>query len=1095
MRLVLVALSLLAGFAPVSDATETRLLRFPDIHGGQVAFVHAGDIYTAPVQGDVASRLTSHEGQELYPKFSPDGRWIAFSAEYSGTRQVWVMPAAGGTPRQLTFYNDVGPMPPRGGTDYRVLDWTPDGQYVLVRANRTPYGERDGLPLLVPFAGGMEKPLGPPETGGGMLSADGNVYVYTPIDREFRTWKRHRGGRAQDVWTYDLAGNTSQRLTDFAGTDQQPMWVNGRIYFVSDRDFTLNLFVMDLNGGNVAKVTAFDDFDVLWPSSDRQRIVFEQGGYLWLHDPAAGQTRRLPIEVRGDRPYTLPVFKNVTAQIESFAIAPQGERAVFGARGEIFTVPAQHGEIRNISHTPAAREISIAWSPDGKWISYLSDATGEYEIYLRAQDGSGEPRRVTTDGEVWRFPPVWSPDSKKLAYADSANRLSIVEVDSGRVRQVDSTRHNNNAFRDLTQYVWSPDSEWLAYTKVNESLNSSIWAYSLRDGRTRQLTPDATNEQRPAFDPEGRYLYFTSTRDWNLVFSSYEFNYLYNNATRLFAATLAADAPALSRPRSDEAGAAQEQSDGAKGKGEDKDKDKNKKKGAPEPLKFDVDGFNDRVTVLDVPAGTYVGLAAAKGGLYFMSAGPGGNDGGGELRYYDLDKRAVENVLAGVTGYSLSADGKKLLWRQKDKYGIAEAKPGVDADKTALKLDRLQLRVDPSIEWRQMYVDGWRILRDWFWDAGHHGQDWAAIRDRYAPLVEHVAHRADLDYIFGEMAGELNAGHIYVNSSADMPTVTRRPGGMLGARIERHESGYYRIEHIFPGENWHEYYRSPLTEAGVTARVGDFILAVDGVGTRDVDNFYRLLENKGDRVVQLLLNDRPDERGARVEQVRTVASEVNLRYLDWVTNNRQRVHELSGGRVGYIHAPNTAVEGNREVFKGLVAEARRDALIVDDRYNGGGFIPDRLVELLARTPLNYWVWRGFEPQPRPLLSHDGPKAMLINGLAASGGDALPYYFRKLGLGPLIGTRTWGGLIGISGNPALADGGSIIPATFRFLGTDGKWAVENEGVAPDIEVIDRPEAIAAGRDPSLEKAVEVLLEELRKNPPRRIESPPAPTDFR
>ncbi|HUG98678.1 MAG TPA: PDZ domain-containing protein [Gammaproteobacteria bacterium] len=1080
--LVLTALSLLA---PAAGAAESRLLRLPDIHGEQVAFVYGGDIYTASAQGGVAQRLTSHEGQELYPKFSPDGRWIAFSAEYSGTRQVWVMAAAGGAPRQLTFYTDVGPMPPRGGTDYRVLDWTPDGTHILVRANRTPYGERDGLPLLVPFEGGMEKPLGPPETGGGMLSADGNTYVFTPFDREFRTWKRHRGGRAQDVWTYDLVNNTSRQLTDFVGTDHQPMWVDGRIFFVSDRDFTLNMFVMEMDGSGQRKVTEFDDFDVLWPSSDRQRVVFEQGGFVWLHDPAAGETRRIPIDVRGDRPHALPTFKNVTKQIESFDIAPQGERAVFAARGDIFTVPAQHGEIRNISRTPEAREISAAWSPDGKWISYLSDATGEYEIYVRPQDGSGEPRRITRDGEVWRFPPVWSPDSNKLAYADSANRLSIVEIDSGRVRQVDTTRHANNAFRDLTQYVWSPDSRWLAYTKVNESYNSSIWVYSLRDERTWQLTTDATNEQSPAFDPKGRYLYFTSTRDWNLVFSAYEFNYLYNNASRLFAATLAADGPALNRPRSDEVGDAGKEKDK-----EDAGKDA-AKSGSVEPVKFEPDGFADRVTALDVPAGNLVGLAAVEGGLFYLS---NGNEAA-ELHYYDLEKREAESVLDKVTGYSVSADGKKLLWRRGDKWGIADAKPKVDADKTALELERLEMRVDPRIEWRQMYVDGWRIMRDWFWDPGHHGQDWVAIRERYAPLVEHVAHRADLDYIFGELAGELNSGHIYVNSSNDMPKVERRPGGMLGALVEKHESGYFRIAHIYPGENWHDYYRSPLTEAGVTARAGDFILAVDGVSTKGVDNFYRLLENKGERVVQLTLNGEPAERGARVERVKTVASEVQLRYLDWVTRNRARVHELSAGRVGYIHVPNTAVDGNRELLKGMLAEARRDALIIDDRYNGGGFIPDRMIELLARTPLNYWVWRGFEPQPRPLLSHDGPKAMLINGLASSGGDALPYYFRKLGLGPLIGTRTWGGLIGISGNPNLADGGSIIPATFRFLDTDGNWAVENEGVAPDIEVVDRPEAIAAGRDPSLEKAVEVMLEELERNPPGRIEAPSAPTDFR
>lgn len=1081
MRSLLFLVLALLSASPLM-AEDTRLLRFPDIHGEQLAFVYGGDIYSVYATGGIAQRLTSHEGQELYPKFSPDGRWIAYSAEYSGTRQVWVMPATGGEPRQLTFYTDVGPMPPRGGTDYRVLDWTPDGRHVLVRANRTPYGQRVGVPLLVPFEGGMAQPLGPPETGGGMLSGDGQTYVYTPIDREFRTWKRHRGGRAQDVWTYDLANNTSRQLTDFVGTDHQPLWVNGRIYWVSDRDYTLNLFTMAMDGSDVRKATDFDDFDVLWPSSDRQRIVFENGGYIWLHDPAQGETRRIPIEVRGDRPHTLPEFKNVKDQIESFDVSPGGARAVFGARGEIFTAPAEHGEIRNISRTPTAREISVAWSPDGKWISYLSDATGEYEVYVRAQDGSGEPRQITSDGHAWRFPPKWSPDSKMLAFADRANSLNIVEVESGRVRQVDSTRHTNSSFRNLTQYTWSPDSRWLAYTKVNESYNSSIWVYSTREREARQLTLDDTNEQNPVFDPEGRYLYFTSTRDWNLEFSSYEFNYLYNDATRIFAATLAADGPALNRPRSDEVVEAGD----AKGKNGDEEKDTDE----PGPVTFDLEGFNDRLTALEVSPGNYVGMAANDGGVFFVAA----NSNGGELHYYDLEKREASSVLKNISGYSLSADGKKLFWRQGDKYGIADAKPGVDTGETAMDLERLEMRVDPRAEWRQMYVDAWRILRDWFWDPAHHGQDWQAIRERYAPLVEHVAHRSDLDYIFGELGAELNAGHIYVNASPDTPSAERQPGGLLGARVELDESGYYRIAHIYPGENWHEYYRSPLTEAGVTASAGDFILAVDGVSTRGVDNFYRLLENKGDRVVRLTLNDRASERGARVEQVRTVSSEVKLRYLDWVTENRRKVHELSDGRIGYIHVPNTAAEGNRELFKGMLAEARRDALIIDERYNGGGFIPDRMIELLARTPLNYWVWRGFEPQPRPLLSHDGPKAMLINGLASSGGDALPYYFRKLGLGPLIGTRTWGGLIGISGNPSLADGGSIIPATFRFLGAEGEWAVENEGVAPDIKVIDRPEAIAAGRDPSLEKAVEVMLEALEKNPPQKIEMPPAPTEF-
>ncbi len=1070
-------------FCPVLALAEpTRLLRQPDIHGERVVFVYAGDLYIASVSGGVATRLTSHEGMELYPKFSPDGRLIAFSAEYSGTRQVWVIPAEGGTPRQLTFYNDVGPMPPRGGTDYRVLDWTPDGEYVLVRANRTPYGEREGLPLLVPVRGGMERMLGPPETGGGSLSPDGRYFAFTPIDRDFRTWKRHRGGRAQDVWIYDLEAHDSRRLTDFIGTDHQPVWVGERIYFASDRKWTLNLFSMNRDGGDLRQETFFDEYDVLWPSSDGRRIVFENGGWIHLHDPARGETRRIDIEVRGDRPHTLPRRKSLAAFVESFDLSPNGQRAVFGARGEIFTVPAKHGETRNLSRTPAHRERAVAWSPDGKTIAYLSDESGEYELYLLPQDGKGRARQLTRGSRTWYFQPVFSPDGRHLALAASDNRLLIVEVESGRQTEVDRAVHSNDFHRDLVQYAWSPDGRWLVYTKVNATRTSSIWAYSLTDGRRFQLTEDGYNDASPVFDPKGRWLYFVSTRDHNLVFSAYEFNYLYAHSSRIYAAPLTPDQPPPSPLKSDEGVDAAPAPQPAKGRS------------AEAALRFEPQGFASRIVALKVPPGSYGNLAANEQGLFFLAGGGGGGQQSADLRFYDLGKESVENVLSGVSAFRLSAKGDRLLWRQGERFGIAEAKPGIDTAQTALDLSRMELIIDPRIEWPALYRDAWRILRDWFYDPGMHGQDWEAIYARYRPLVDHVAHRADLDYVFGEIAGELNAGHVYVSESPDTPKVERKPGGLLGAEIEAHPSGYFRIARIFPGENWHEYYRSPLTEPEVKARVGDFIIAVDGVSTRSVANFYELMQDKGERTVVLTLNEKPSEEGAWETRVRTITSEVNLRYLDWVLQNRRKVHELSGGRIGYIHLPNTAIEGNRELIKGMLAEMHREALIVDDRYNGGGFIPDRMIEILARRPLNYWVWRGFEPVPRPVLAHDGPKAMLINGLSSSGGDALPYYFRKLGLGPLIGTRTWGGLIGISGSPSLADGGGIIPATFRFLDTEGRWAVENEGVSPDIEVIDAPHLKAMGRDPSLEKAVEVLLAELARRPPRRIEAPPAPRDF-
>ncbi|MFA5683235.1 MAG: PDZ domain-containing protein [Lysobacteraceae bacterium] len=1076
MRILSFLLLVLAATAADADS-PTKLLRFPDIHGERVVFVHAGDLYIAPLAGGSAFRLTSHPGQELYPKFSPDGNWIAFSAEYNGTRQVHVIPSGGGEPRQLTWYNDVGPMPPRGGTDNRVLDWTPDGAHIAVRMNRTPWSERDGRPYLVPFAGGLEQPLAIPESGGGSFSPDGGQFVYTPIDRDFRNWKRYRGGRAQDVWIYDLNADVSRRLTDHRATDHQPMWLDDTIYFVSDRDYTLNLYAISPAGGEPRKLTDFSDFDVLWPSAGPGGIVFEKGGSIWHYSPADGATREIPIRVQGDWPETLPRFVEGRRFIDSFDIAPGGERAVFGARGEVFTVPARHGEIRQLAHTPDAREHSVSWSPDGKWIAYLSDASGEYEIYLRAQDGSGVERRITNDGDTWRMPPTWSPDSSRLAYTDTRNRLRIVEVASGRT--IDADRALHEAFDG---HVWSPDSRWLAYAKTNASRNSAIWLYSLDSGRARQLTGDETVDFAPAFDPQGRYLYFLSNRDHALTFSAYEFNYLYTNATRVYAATLAADGPALLRPKSDEVGAAADKAQG-------KDKAKPDGKATPVPrLRIDLPGFEQRVVALPAPAGNYAALGADADGVFYLSNSGGGN----ELTFLGLDAEAPEAV-ARVQGYRLSADGKKLLLQRGFDFAIVDAKPKADFDAGKLDLAGMEVRIEPRREWKQLFVDGWRVLRDWFYDEGMHGQDWNALRARYEPLVEHVASRADLDYLLQELGGEANAGHVYVEAG-DQAKVPRKPGGLLGADLQPHASGYWRIARIYAGENWDPTRRSPLTEPGVEVKEGDLLLSIDGVSTRGVDNIYRLLENKADKVVALGLAASADPSAARSVRVKTISSELSLRYLDRVRYNQRRVDELSGGRIGYIHLPNTAVDGNRELSRGMLAYAAREALIIDDRYNGGGFIPDRMIEILARKPLNYWKRRGLEPYATPLLSHLGPKAMLINGLSSSGGDALPYYFRKLGLGPLIGTRTWGGLIGISGAPMLVDGGRVLPATFRFLDTDGRWAVENEGVAPDIEVIDRPELIAAGRDPSLEAAVAHLLRELEKNPPRAPTAPPAPTDF-
>ncbi|MCF8261696.1 MAG: PDZ domain-containing protein [Melioribacteraceae bacterium] len=1065
MKKMILLFMLISIVISAQNTQTTRLLRFPDIYKDKVAFVYAGDIWIGNTNGGTAKRLTSHQGMELFPKFSPDGRWIAFSGEYAGNRQVFVISVDGGSPKQLTFYNDVGNMPPRGGFDYRILDWTPDGKNVIFRANRLPWGIRLGKYFSVSIDGGMETPLEIPEGGGGMLSPDGKKMVYTPIDREFRTWKRYRGGRAQDVWIYDFENHSANQITTDPATDNQPVWVGDKIYFASDRDYTLNLFSYDLSTQKIEKVTNHDFYDVLWVSAGPENIVYENGGYIYKYSPATSTSEMIPINVFGDFPFTQPYFKNVKENIESYEISSTGLRALFCARGEIFTVPAENGAVNNITNTPGIREINAVWSPDGETIAYLSDRTGEYEIYTKKSDGSGEEVQITENSAIWYFGLRWSPDSKKIAIADKNQMLHIVDVESKKVSTIDNSERN-----DITYYRWAPDSKWLAYTKVAETDMSVIWVYSLDKKEKFALTDPMVGNSDPVFDKNGEYLYFLSNRDYNLSFSSYEFNYLYNNATRVYVAALSKKSDPIFDYKNDE-----EINKSAEEKSEGEDKSIQ--------VEIDVDGFENRVNAIPGSSGNYSQLSAGENGIYFVD-----NDNGNKLKYYDVKEEKESTIFEGIGGYEISADGKKMIFGSRGNFGIVETKPNQSKDKS-LDLSKMDMKIFPKMEWEQMFVDGWRIIRDWFYDKNLHGMDWQNIREKYSQLLPFVSSRADLDYIFGEMGGELNAGHFYVNSG-DQPSVERTNGGLLGAEIVA-SGEYYKINKIFAGENWHSNFRSPLTEFGVNVNEGDYILKIDGKDVSTSENFYKYLENKADQQVTLLVNNKASVEGAHEEIVKPVRRETDLRYLDWVKSRQKYVDEKSNGKIGYIHLPNTATDGNRELFKYFYPQANKKALIIDVRYNGGGFIPDRMIELLERTPMSKWARRGIEPFQTPGFAHNGPKTVLINHYSSSGGDAFPYYFRQKGLGKLIGTRTWGGLIGLSGNPGLMDGGSLSIPTFRFIGPDSQWAVENEGVAPDIEVVDRPDLVAKGADPSLDKAIEIMLDELAANPPKSISVPQPP----
>jgi tricorn protease len=750
--------------------------------------------------------------------------------------------------------------------------------------------------------------------------------------------------------------------------------------------------------------------------------------------------------------------------VESFDISPSGKRVVFGARGEIFTVPAEKGNIRNLSRTPRHRERGVTWSPDGKWISYFSDSSGDYDLYVMPADRSSEPIRLVSGDAVWMDGVVWSPDSKWIGWSDNQNRLRAMEVSSQRLVEIDQT-----GMGGLNDFSWSADSRWVSYAKNSPNTMSSIWLYSFDSGRNTQVTDDRTSESNPAFDPEGRFLYFVSARDFTYSGAGSSFR------SRIYAATLRADQGHPFPPESDEEPAVAGEAPGEEEAGEAGPEGD----AGGEPLRIDLEGLGSRVMALpDLDPGSYFGLIPTDDGvLYFSSGG---------LHKYSLEDRESSEIISRINGLAVTPDRKKLVYRSgRSGFGIVDVRAGQDNDAGRLDLAEMKLRIDPKVEWAQVYHDAWVIMRDWFYDPSMHGVDWEDMRDRYEPLVEHVAHRADLDYIITELIAELNVGHAYLNSSPEMPRPERVDIALLGAEFEA-DGRYYRIANIFPGENWHENYRSPLTEPGVGVREGDFLLAIDGDEVTTSDNPYSFLVGKAERTVEITVGDGPSWEGARSYQIRPITSEGGLRYQQWVRENAALVDSLSDGRIGYIHLPNTGVPGHRELYEGYRPLHQKEALILDDRYNGGGFIPEQMAFMVGSELLNFWARRNLDLYSQPAVVHTGPKAVLINGQASSGGDAFPYYFRELGLGPLIGERTWGGLVGISGNPSFVDGGSLSVPRFAFVDTDGNWAVEGEGVAPDpgFEVLDRPEEIASGREPIIERAVEYLLEELEKPQYRR-----------
>lgn len=1069
-----------------TEMPDARMLRFPDVSAEKIVFVYAGDLWTVSKEGGLAKKLSSPKGQELFPKFSPDGQTIAFSGNYDGNTDVYIMPASGGKPKRLTHHS----------ADDLVVEWYPNGKHILYRSRMISPSRRFNRFFKQSVGGGLPETLALAYGELASFSPDGNRMAFQFLSREFRNWKRYRGGWASDIWLYDFINNTSEQLTEFEGTDSLPMWHQNTIYFLSDRDIRkkMNIWAYDLGTKKFRQLTKFSEYDVKWPSIGPDAIVFENGGKLHLLNLVSEVSRPIHIQVPADLPQVRTKLKDVSKKIENFTISPTGKRALFEARGEILTVPQEHGSIRNLTNTSDVAERFPDWSPDGNSVAYFSDRTGEYELYIRPSDGKPDQQQITKTGKVFRYRPVWSPDSNQIAFSDKTGSLFIVDIADGEPIFVDK----DQAWR-MSHYSWSPDSRWLAYSKRTDNYLSVIMIYDTKEHKTKQVTSNFYNDENPVFDPEGKYLFFCSNRTLEPVYDDLQGTWVYPNSTGIYAATLRTDVNSPIAPLSDEERPVNKKTknnnnkkDSESEKGSDKDE---KEQDKPEPVEIDFDGFEQRIVKLPIEAGNFGPLHAVKNKVLYLRKPAAGaakpDEPSGTLLYYDLAEREEKTVICGINTYDLSANGKKVVYKSKSTYGIIDLVENQKIEDSKIATEKMKAWINPRQEWQQIFNEAWRIERDYFYDPNMHGVDWDAIKKRYELLLPYVVDREDLNYIIGEMIAELNASHTYVRGG-DLERPEKISVGLLGCDFELDKTNNaYRIRKIYEGADWDAQIRSPLRQPGVDVKEGDYLLAVNNLRLDISRDPWAAFQGLADEVVTLTISSSADISEANEVVVKPMSSELRLRYLDWIESNRRKVDESTNGRVGYIYVPDTGRKGQNELVRQFIPQTTKDALIIDERFNSGGQDPDRFIELLNRPTLSYWARRDHRDWKTP-FAHEGPKAMLINQWAGSGGDLFPYYFRKVGLGPLIGKRTWGGVIGIStADPQLIDGGFISAPSWAFWNTEGKWEVEGYGVEPDYDIENAPHKLAAGKDAQLEKAIKVILEMLIEEPPKKPKRPPYP----
>lgn len=1174
--------------APGQHRPHAGMMRYPDVSAESIVFSYADDLWLVAREGGIAVPLASPPGNESFPRFSPDGRTVAFIGNYDGGRDIYTVPVGGGVPVRVTHH-------PAGEI---LCNWTPDGNLLFAASGYVEIDRQMQL-FTVAAEGGLPEQLPVPYGVFGDISPDGIWLAYTPYTRDFATWKRYRGGQASDIWLFHLSAHTSKRITNWEGTDSQPMWHGDKLFYVSDAGpaHRLNIWVCDPRTGAHEQLTQFRDWDVKWPAlgpgaSGGGEIVFQNGADLYLLDLPTRKTRIVEITVPGDRPKIRPQRIEVQNRITNFDVSATGQRAALEARGDIWTVPARRGSPRNLTRTSGVAERDPSWSPDGRWVAYFSDESGEYELYLTQSDGKGKTRQLTDGNQTYWYGLAWSPDSKRLALVDKGANLylhTLAPLEAPSPPASDDEKADPNAGKTILidtdpwgrppQLSWSHDSNWIAYMKSGDNMQSSIRLYSIPTGEKHQVTTGVFNDSWPTFDREGKYLFFATNRVFSgPIYSEVDNTWIYGDTDLLAVVPLRADIASPWAPKSDEEewgkkdkkrdkekdkkkegddedkkpdkpepgdeepddrdgappaaqGAPEEkpsdaeQSDEEKPEGQKKeDDDKEAKKDKKKPLEIDLENFEQRAIQVPVSRGSFWNLAVNDKGQLLYVRGAGRRRGGNaEIKLFDLadEEKEEKSVLEDVGGFRLSSDGKKLLVRKGGTFAVVESKPKQKLDKP-MSLDGLAALIDPREEWRQVFVDAWRIERDFFYVDNMHGVDWEGVRDHYLKMLDDCVSRSDVGYVIREMISELNIGHAYYNGR-DNDEEDFVQTGMLDADFELAD-GAYRIQRIFAGAPWDLDARGPLSQPGVKVRAGDYLLAINGLPLDTAQDPWAALQGlKPGAVVSLTVSAKavleppstqPAEDAAKPAPASAPADDQekkdpyagqrevlvelaspgrisDLRYRDWVERKRAYVEQHSEGKVGYIHVPDTGVNGQNELVRQFFGQRHKDALIIDDRWNGGGQIPNRFIELLNRPVTNYWKRRHGRDEPEPEHAHHGPKCMLINGAAGSGGDMFPFLFRAAGLGKLIGTRTWGGLVGISGNPQLIDGAGVTVPTFGFYETDGTWGIEGHGVDPDIEVIDDPALMVDGTDPQLDAAIDLMLTEVARNPyvPPATPAPP------